>query len=124
MYLNTGAKKIFVADDDPSITEVVRIILESNGYTVLTPSSVETILSEIQQTLPDLVMLDLWMSGVEGKKIAQTLKSAPNTSQIPVVVFSAHNEGAQIAKAAGAEDYLAKPFDIDVLLSTIQKYVS
>lgn len=114
---------ILVADDDIDILDAVGIVLEDEGYTVITTSKGDEVL-EFVEPLPDLYLLDIWMSGQDGKEICQRLKTNQHTRLIPVILFSANKDTAQIAAEAGADDYLKKPFDIDELLEKVKLYLS
>ena len=114
-------KKILVADDDPAILEVITIILEDAGYEVSTSSNGETV-EKVQGKLPNLILLDIWMSGMDGGDICKYLKAKPQTKHIPIVMVSANKDAEAIALAAGANDFLAKPFEMTRLLSIAEKY--
>jgi CheY-like chemotaxis protein len=120
--LNTK-RKILVADDDPAILEVITLILEDEGYTVKTTSGGNTERS-IQEYLPDLVLLDIWMSGMDGRNICKNLKSQKLTRHIPIIMISANKDTESIAKKAGADGFITKPFEMNDLLSTVSKYTS
>lgn len=115
---------ILVADDDPAILEVIKIILEENGYKVVTISDGGLVKKEIVAQKPSLVLLDIWMSGHDGRDITKLVKSDNKTKNVPVVVISAHNETEKIAKDAGADNFLSKPFNIDELLSMVKQYAA
>lgn len=116
-------KKILVVDDDLAILEVIKIILEDKGYHVLAHANAALVHKTIEETMPDLILLDIWMSGFDGRDIAKTLKSQHHTKHIPIIVISAHNETEKMAKEAGADDFLAKPFDIEDLLAKVKQYL-
>jgi CheY-like chemotaxis protein len=116
----TKSRKIMVADDDPGILDAVCIMLEYEGYEVhCTPDGAE--LLAMDSGFPDLLLLDIWMSGIDGRDICKRLKQQPATAEIPIVMISASNDIERSAREAGANDFLAKPFDIDVLLEKIEK---
>ena len=114
-------KKILVADDDPAILEVITLILEDAGHAVTTSSNGETV-EKVQRELPDLILLDIWMSGMDGRDICKHLKTESKTKHIPIVMISANKDAAAIAIEAGANDFLAKPFEMTKLLSMVEKY--
>jgi CheY-like chemotaxis protein len=74
--------------------------------------------------LPDLVLLDMLLSGKDGREIVRQLKSDEKTKHIPVIMFSAHPSAERTAFEAGADDFVEKPFDIDVLLHKIERLIS
>lgn len=112
-----------VVDDDHGILEVIQIILEGENYDVLTLSSSEAIEDKIRTFSPDIILLDIWMSGQNGGEIAIKLKSDTNTSHIPIIMISAKNDTDVIAKQSKADDYISKPFDMDDLLNKIKKHI-
>ncbi len=117
------SKKILVCDDDQSILEVIRIILEEKGYEVIVFDNCDNIYKRIARLKPDLIFLDLWMPGISGEEVAVNLKKDPKTKKIPIVILSANNETKNIAKKIKADEYLCKPFNIDDLEKTIKRFI-
>ena len=115
-------KKILIADDDPGILDAVMMFLEEFGYEVEITNDGGT-LHEFRHGYPDLLLLDIWMSGWNGRDICMALKSQATTKNLPIILFSANKDTAKIAKEAGADDFLAKPFDMDELLAKIAYYL-
>jgi DNA-binding response OmpR family regulator len=114
--------KIMVADDDPAIVDALQILLEDEGYDVTTTVNGDKI-SRMNGSRPDLLLLDIWMSGVNGGDICKQLKCTDDTKDIPVIMISANRDTEMIAKQSGADDFLLKPFDVDELLEKVQKYL-
>jgi len=114
-------KKILVVDDEPDILEFLQIILEDEGYSVLTAQKGDFLEQLHNGGLPDLILVDVLLSGKDGREIVKHLKSQDETKQIPVSMFSAHPSAEETAKQAGAEDFLAKPFEVDVLLDKVAR---
>jgi two-component system, OmpR family, phosphate regulon response regulator PhoB len=117
------AKKLLVVDDDESIVEVIRMVLEGEGYQVIT-SMDGSYLEHFEQGLPDLILLDVLLMGQDGRTICQRLKSDAITAHIPVIMLSAHSDTGKLANMSGADDYLEKPFDVDSLIEIVAKYLS
>ncbi len=115
-------KKILVADDDPAIVESITLILEEFGYHVDSTVDGETIY-KMEKTYPDLLLLDIWMSGQDGREICKYLKKKELTKHIHIIMISASRDIAQSAKESGADDFLAKPFEMEALLDKIDKYI-
>jgi len=115
-------KKILIADDDLAILEVLTLFLEDVGYEVETTHDGFS-LQAFEHGYPDLLLLDIWMSGWHGRDICRFLKSQEETRHLPILIVSANRETERIAREAGADDFLAKPFDLDVLLEKIQRYL-
>ena len=115
--------KILVADDDPAILDVMRMMLEFEGYEVVTTLNGDTVLN-FDGGLPDLLLLDIWMSGTDGRDLCRKLKADSRTSAIPVVLVSASKDIEASAMEAGADDFIAKPFEMNELLQKIESNIS
>lgn len=113
---------MLVIDDDLAILDVVKIILEEKKYKVTTTSDIHFVYSLSDDTIPDIILLDIWMADSDGRNIAQYLKSQKALAYIPIIFVSAHNDTEKIAKQAGVADFLLKPFDIDTLINMIEKH--
>jgi DNA-binding response OmpR family regulator len=112
-------KKIMIADDDPGIVDAVEMLLEFEGYEVSSTVDGATVL-DLKDELPDLLLLDIWMSGEDGRDICKKLKQIEITKNIPVIMISASRDIKESAIAAGADDFLAKPFEMNDLLQKIK----
>src|SRR5207245_4606433 len=115
-------KRILVVDDEQDILEFLKIILEEDGYTVDTTDKDDYQEKLNNDILPDLILLDMLLSGKDGREIVKYLKMQEKTKHIPIILFSAHPSAQGFAKQAGADDFVEKPFEIDVLLNKIAKY--
>ncbi len=113
-------KKILVADDNAAILDALKIMLEEEGYDVETTED-GAIARDIKEPLPDLLLLDIWMSGMDGRDICKHLKSAAATRRIPVVLVSATKDIERIAKDSGADGFISKPFEMEHLLAIVAK---
>ena len=120
--MEPGKKKILIADDDPAILDVLSLFLEDVGYEVETTDDGATI-QQAQSDYPDLMMLDIWMSGWNGRDICIALKRQEATKHIPIILVSANRDTEKIAQEAGADDFLKKPFDLDNVLEMIERYI-
>lgn len=114
-------KKIFILDDDKDILDSMKMVLEFKGYQVHTSAHAEN-LSSISEKAPDLLLIDLWMSGTDGSDICRQLKNNIQTRHIPVVIISANANIKELSYNCKADGYISKPFEIDELLSTVQEY--
>jgi CheY-like chemotaxis protein len=114
--------KIMVIDDDEGILEALDTLLREEGYrTEVSTKNGEYIEQALQGELPDLIILDILLSGHDGREICKMLKSAERTKHIPVMLISAHIKGEVTAIEAGADAFLAKPFDLDEMLDKVAK---
>lgn len=116
-------KRILVADDDPGIQDIFRIILESAGYIVEIISNGEDLFGD-NYTVPDLFLLDKRLSGIDGIDICHHLKNQETTAHIPVIMVSANPGIGTLSREAGADDFIEKPFDVPYFLEMIKKYLN
>jgi len=113
-------KTILVVDDEESICQSLKGILTDEGYRVLTVLSGEKALAAIQEELPDLVLLDIWLPGMDGIEILNLIKS--ENPQLPVIMMSGHGtiETAVKSTKLGAFDFIEKPLSLDKLILIIR----
>ena len=113
--------RILVVDDEPDLVELVRHHLQREHYEVVTAGDGETGLAEARRRLPDLVVLDLMLPGIDGLEVCRRLKSDQRTAHIPVLMLTAKGEesDAVIGLAQGADDYVRKPFGMKELIARI-----
>ena len=116
-------KKIMIADDDPGIVDAIGLMLEFEGYEVSSTVNGATVL-EMKEKYPDVLVLDIWMSGQDGREICRQLKNDDQMRHIPVLMISASKDIRQSAMDAGANDFLAKPFEMDDLLRKIDYLIN
>lgn len=116
-------QRILIAEDDPSIQKLFSIILKREGYEIEVSSDGRVVYEERRQ-LPNLFILDRQLKdSSDGLEACRYLKSRESTRDIPVIMISATPEIGMLAKKAGAEDYLEKPFSISLLLQKIKKFL-
>ncbi len=115
--------KILVIDDDKMILEVVKLILENQGYVVETLSDWPGVFDKIKAFKPDLIILDIFISGSDGRVICKELKKSKTTTNIPVILFSATDRLESYTKDSNAQGCLQKPFETEQLISIVNKYV-
>src|SRR6187401_2024077 len=119
----TMKKKILVADDDPSIRDIFKIIFEKAGYSIEIKDDAEDVLKN-NFTIPDVFLIDKLLSGYDGLDICRHLKKNPATSHIPVIMVSASPDIGITAIKAGADDFVEKPFDLKYLLKVIEHTIT
>jgi CheY-like chemotaxis protein len=112
-------KKIFIADDDADILEVISLMLETQGYKVVTNNNSKDILEYIKDELPDLILLDIWMSDLDGRTICGQLKNNNLTKDIPVIFISANSNIKEITKEYNADGFISKPFEMNHLFYVV-----
>jgi DNA-binding response OmpR family regulator len=115
-------KKILITDDDEGVQDIFKLIFERAGYEVEIHGEAVSIL-ENKYTFPDLFLLDRQLSGQDGLKVCQFLKSQSGTKDIPVIIVSATPDIGLLAQEAGADDFIEKPFQMKDLLSMVAKWI-
>jgi DNA-binding response OmpR family regulator len=116
------SKKIYIADDDEGIVDALKIMLEMSGYEVTCTTDGNEVFKTNEK--PDLFLLDIWMAGVDGREVCRYLKQKDITKDIPVIMISASHEIKDQALQSGANDFIAKPFDMDHLLMKIEEFTT
>ncbi|MCC6299045.1 MAG: response regulator [Anaerolineales bacterium] len=114
--------KILVIDDDTAVTDLLSLLLRSQGFDVSATNNSSDGLNLIRENQPDLVVLDLMMPEMDGWEVCKTVRAF---SQVPIIILSALNDPSMIASVldAGADDYLTKPTPSRVLVAHINRLV-
>ncbi len=114
--------KILIVDDSPTEIHVLSTILESNGYQIVTAESGEAGVEVAKQELPDLILMDVVMPGLNGFQATRQLKKESTTAHIPVVIVTTKDQETDKiwGMRQGAKDYLTKPVEEGNLINTIQ----
>ena len=117
--------KILCIDDNSRNLRILQELLEDE-YDLECANSGEEGLSCVERIMPDMILLDVMMPGIDGYSVCRKIKSDPDTASIPIVLVTARTqqEDRDLGKAAGADGYLAKPFDPDVLLDLVENHVA
>ncbi len=118
----TIPKTILIADDDEGILDATSAILEFEGYHVQSTLDGASVL-RWKGALPDLLLLDIWMSGTDGTDVCRQLKNSEETKHLPVIMISASRDIEQYARDAGADDFLAKPYEMKDLLEKVKRWL-
>lgn len=114
-------ESILVVEDEQDIQELVSYNLKRDGYDVSVVGSGEEAIAAVRKSLPDLVLLDLMLPGLDGREVCRELKGDPETRHIPVVMLTARGEESDIVAGLemGADDYVTKPFSPKVLSARV-----
>ena len=115
--------KLLVIDDDSAVTDLLSLLLKSNGFDVAATNNSTDGLTMIRDIGPDVVILDLMMPEMDGWQICKAVREF---SQVPIIILSALNDPSMIASVldAGADDYLTKPTPSRVLIAHINRLIN
>jgi CheY-like chemotaxis protein len=118
-------KSLLVVDDNPENLKLILMILASGGYELITANDAFQALHAIERRIPDLILLDLQLPGMDGLELTRRLKDNPETRNIPIVAVTAYAMKGDEAKAlhAGCNGYLIKPVDKRLLRDLVKRYV-
>jgi DNA-binding response OmpR family regulator len=110
-------KKILIVDDEPAILKILNIKLRISGYEVVVALDGQEALELVHSVKPDMILLDVIMPHISGFGVLERVRAV---SELPVIAFSARPEYAQKALSLGANDFMAKPINVDDLVSRIE----
>lgn len=116
--------KVLVVDDDKDILELVEILLTINRFTVKTTLRGSEASQIVKTFMPDVILLDVQLGGLDGRIICKQIKSDASSKHIPIILFSATPGIATTYPECEAIDFLAKPFDAHELIKKIEKHIS
>ena len=114
---------ILVLDDDPDICIMIKMVLDYYGYDAMDAENEETAKKIISSNPVDLVIMDMLLSGTNGTDICRQLKHDKETSSIPILMFSAHPTAMETCLAAGADDFISKPFEMSDMMDKISFFL-
>lgn len=115
--------KILLIDDDPDIRTVMSAVLKRNGYEVDTASRREEALRKLEEDKPSLIMLDVLLSGADGRELCKEIKAGAATKDIPIIMFSGHPGAGVKFETYGADDFISKPLNIEDLLNKLSRQI-
>ena len=117
---------ILIVDDDEKNRKLLKYILNNSGYHTLEVADGESALAEVRKSLPDLILMDYRLPGMDGIATAKSLKSEEKTTKIPIIMVTASAMGGdkeRILKESGCEAYISKPINIYEVLEIVKKYI-
>lgn len=119
-------KTVLLIEDEPNIIEAISFILKRDGWRVVTHSNGQTALDAVRDTVPDLVILDVMLPGMSGYDILTSLRAAPGTAKLPVLMLTARGQmkDREMAERAGANRFMTKPFSNSEVLEAVRALVA
>ncbi len=115
--------KLLIIDDDEDISAMLFLLLRSKDYEVAVVNKSEDIFHRIKSFQPDIILLDVFLTGYDGRVICKQLKFHPDSKHIPVIMVSGHDEVLQTVEQYGADDFIQKPFDAEILFLKINDHL-
>lgn len=114
--------KVLVVDDEPNIVLSLEFLMEQAGFEVITAEDGEQALARVEDTRPDLLLLDISLPGISGFDVLERLRSKEATAQLPIIMLTAHGRDVEREKgmALGADDYITKPFSTQSLVEKVK----
>lgn len=113
--------RILLIDDDPDVLKTMGMILKQRGFEVETASKREQVFASLEMVRPALILMDVLLSGEDGRELCREIKAKETTKKIPVIMFSGHPVAAVKFEDYGADDFVAKPINLNLLLEKIDK---
>ena len=118
-------KKILIVDDEADIIEILKFVLEAQGYECVTAMDGEAGLNLAREINPDLIILDVMMPKMNGYKISRLLKFDEKYKNIPILMITARSqeEDKALGEETGADEYITKPFEVDYVVEKVKSYL-
>lgn len=116
-------KKVLIVDNDPGALDVIQEILNYEGYESMGILDTENIFVPVNEYKPDIILIDYILNGINGGELCHQIKSNPATSSLPVILLSAHSRILNSLGYYGCDAFIAKPFDISELTSSVQHLI-
>ena len=115
-------EKILIVEDEEDILELIRYNLHKDGYQVSTAMTGENGIEVARRVIPDLILLDIMLPGMDGLEVCKLLKHEPATMKIPIIMLTAKGEEADIVTGLelGADDYMTKPFSPKIVIARVR----
>jgi two-component system, OmpR family, alkaline phosphatase synthesis response regulator PhoP len=119
-------QSILVADDEPSILLSLQFLLQKAGFEVRLAHNGDEVLQAVEQSTPDLLLLDAMMPQRDGYDVCQTIRADPRWTGLPIIMLTAKSRDVERQKgmALGATDYVTKPFSTRDLVATVRKHLT
>ena len=114
--------KILVVEDDPQVARLIALVLQRNGHASEVVADGQSALDRVRTLHPDMVFADLTIKGMGGEQLCNSLKSMPETRDIPYIVVSGDRDIAEKARLCGADGFMGKPFEFEDLVRLVNKY--
>lgn len=119
--MKENTKKVLLIDDDEDIVTMIKAMLQMKGYNVFIKMNLNGIADYTKKISPDLIIMDMLLSGVDGRTICKSFQNNTRIAHIPVLMISAHPNAKEECLNAGADMFLGKPFEMRDLFEAVEK---
>jgi len=116
--------KVLIIDDDPDVRTVMNVLMKKQGYEVETAFNREDALLKLEEFQPSVILLDVLLSGTDGRELCREIKDNEDMKSIPVIMVSAHPGAAENIAHYGADDFISKPINTYSLLEKLDRLVN
>lgn len=118
----TARNVVLVVDDDQAIVDALCMLLELEGFQTSRYNG-GNVMETIKNTHPDVVLLDVWLAGEDGRDVCRSVKADQALHKLPVILISASRDLSSSARLAGADDYIEKPFDMHDVVAKVRRFL-
>jgi CheY-like chemotaxis protein len=121
------AKKIMVVDDEENFVELVKAVLETEGFEVMPAYSGRECLDKLKKAKPDLILLDMFMPGISGRETCEKIRGNPETKDIKIIFCTVARfsiKGRDALEKMNVSDYITKPFDNADLVRRVKRVIA
>jgi DNA-binding response OmpR family regulator len=115
---------ILVLDDDPDICTMIKMVLDYYGHSAVEADNEKAAKDILSSNHVDLIIMDMLLSGTDGTDVCRRLKKDLKTSSIPILMFSAHPTAKDSCLAAGADDFISKPFEMNEMMGKVDFFLA
>ena len=115
-------KQVFVLEDDEGLRELFSLLLEAEFFEVSTFPTIQSFWRGLDDAQPDLIIMDVMLPDGNGMEVSMEVRNQEKTSHIPIIMMSAHRDFNRDRGSSPAEEFIAKPFDIDHLIERVNHY--
>ena len=116
--------KVLIIDDDPDVRTVMNVLMKKSGYEVETASGRAEAIQKLENFHPSVVLLDVLLSGSDGRELCKEIKAGESTKDIPVIMVSAHPGAAENIASYSADDFISKPIHTENLLFKMDQLIN
>ncbi|MEO6037316.1 MAG: response regulator [Saprospiraceae bacterium] len=114
---------VLIIDDDQDIQMMIQAILKFHGLSVKASSNSQMMNQLLNESVPKVILMDMLLFGMDGREICRELKSRRDIQDIPIIMMSNHPDAEITCRAAGADDFLVKPFEIMTLIAKVKGFL-